>query len=45
MSEPAEMARDLRAHLSLCEELLLMVERENQILRTSCRADRSNGST
>jgi len=35
MSDPAEMARDLRAHLALCEELLLMVERENQALRTS----------
>jgi uncharacterized protein YaaN involved in tellurite resistance len=35
MSDPVEMARDLRAHLALCEELLLMVERENQSLRTA----------
>src|SRR5437879_2209359 len=35
MSDPAEMARDLRAHLGLCEELLLMLERENQTLRIS----------
>jgi hypothetical protein len=35
MSDAAEMAQDLRAHLGLCEELLLMVERENQALRTS----------
>ncbi len=32
MSDAAEMARDLRAHLALCEELLLMVEREHQML-------------
>jgi hypothetical protein len=30
MSDPGEMARDLRAHLLLGEELLLLVERENQ---------------
>ena len=34
MSDAVEMARDLRAHLALCEELLLMVERENQLLHT-----------
>jgi hypothetical protein len=35
MSEAAEIARDLRGHLALCEELLLAVERENQMLRSS----------
>jgi hypothetical protein len=35
MGDPAAMARDLRAHLALCEELLLLVERENQLLRTA----------
>lgn len=34
MSDAAEMARDLRGHLGLCEELLLIVERENQLLHT-----------
>jgi hypothetical protein len=32
MSDAAEMAPDLRAHLALCEELLLIVEREHQML-------------
>jgi hypothetical protein len=34
MSDPAEMARDLRAHLALSEALLLIVEREGQMFRT-----------
>lgn len=41
MSDPVEMARDLRAHLALCEELLLMVERENQSLRTASDSSRA----
>jgi hypothetical protein len=34
MTNPAEIARDLRAYLAVCEELLLLVERENELLRT-----------
>ena len=34
MTNPVEMARDLRAYLAVCEELLLLVERENELLRT-----------
>ena len=37
MSDAAEMAHDLRSHLALCGELLLMLERENQALRISNR--------
>jgi hypothetical protein len=33
MMAPAAMASDLRAHLAVCEELLLLAERENQLLR------------
>lgn len=29
----AEMARDLRAHVAICEQMLQVVERENQSLR------------
>lgn len=38
MSDALEMARDLRGHLALCEELLLMVERENQLLQPGSTA-------
>jgi hypothetical protein len=33
MSDAPTIANDLRAHSALCEELLLLVERENQALR------------
>jgi hypothetical protein len=33
MTDPAEVAQDLRAHLALCHELLDFERRENQALR------------
>ncbi len=35
MRDPVTIAADLRGHLALCEELLLLVERENQLLRAT----------
>ena len=40
MNDTVEMARDLRAHLALSEELLRIVEREGQMLHTPGPADR-----